>query len=74
MNERENVSVEERSRPWFTFQFYYDLCCPPQLEVLPGVFLDSRTNDASMRNVWATIGFSNCETRGGPFGMLPEGS
>ena len=37
-------------------------------------FLDSRTNDASMRNVWATVGFSNWETRGGPFGMLPEGS
>ena len=36
--------------------------------------LDSRTNDASMRNVWATVGFSNWETRGGPFGMLPEGS
>ena len=40
----------------------------------PWNFLDSRTNDASMRNVWATVGFSNWETRGGPFGMLPEGS
>ena len=40
----------------------------------PWSFLDSRTNDASMRDVWATVGFSNWETRGGHFGMLPEGS
>ena len=38
----------------------------------PRSCLDSRTNDASMHNVWATVGFSNWETRGGPFGMLPE--
>ena len=40
----------------------------------PWSFLGSRTNDASMRNVWAIVGFSKWETRGGPFGMLPEGS
>ena len=40
----------------------------------PWSFLNSRTNDASMRNVWATVGFSNWETRGGPFGTLLEGS
>ena len=32
---------------------------------------DSRTNDASMRNVWVTVRFSNWDTRGGPFGTLP---
>ena len=31
-------------------------------------------HDASMRNVWATVGSPNWETRGGPFGMLLEGS
>ena len=31
----------------------------------PWSFSDSRTHDASMRNVWATVGFSNWETRGG---------
>ena len=40
----------------------------------PGSFLGYRTNDARMRDVWATVEFSNWETRGGLFGMLPEGS